>query len=150
MFVLFHFKIINPQRERGSTDIFFTLLFQNIYYPYNLYFVTGIEFLFIRTKTFGKRPSQLTFTCSKSTTKTLKKLWNMFKVNNKNTRTTPLTSFSCFYCWLWTYFTPFSSVSVVDFKQVNVIWDTRPSQCCKFANFQEVQIKINKNKNKFS
>ena len=27
-----------------------------------------------------------------------------------------------FYCWLLTYFTPFSSVSVVDFKQVNFSW----------------------------
>ena len=37
------------------------------------------------------------------------KMWNMFKVNSKNTRTTSLT-----------YFTPFSSVSIVDFEQVNV------------------------------
>ena len=60
---------------RGGQPIsFFTPLFQNIYYPYNLYFVTGIEFLFIRSKTFGKSLSQLTFTCSKSTTKTLKKV----------------------------------------------------------------------------
>ena len=35
----------------------------------------------------------------------------MFKVNNKNTRMTSLT-----------YFTTFSSVSVVDFEQVNVSW----------------------------
>ena len=34
-----------------------------------------------------------------------------------------LTSFCCFYHWLWTYFTPFSSVSIVDFKQVNVSWE---------------------------
>ena len=33
----------------------------------------------------------------------------MFKVNNKNTRKTSLT--------------PFSSVSIVDFEQVNVSWD---------------------------
>ena len=32
----------------------------------------------------------------------------MFKVNNKDTRATSLT-----------YFTPFSSVSIVDFEQVN-------------------------------
>ena len=43
-----------------------------------------------------------------------------FKVSNKNTGTTSLTSFRCFYCWLWTYFTVFSSISIVDFKQVNV------------------------------
>ena len=31
----------------------------------------------------------------------------------------------CFYCKLWTYFTPFSSsVSIVDFEQINVSWET--------------------------
>ena len=35
----------------------------------------------------------------------------MFKVNNNNTRTTSMT-----------YFTPFSSVSFIDFEQVNVSW----------------------------
>ena len=44
--------------------------------------------------------SQLTFTFSKSITS--------------------LTSFWCFDCYLWTYFTPSSSVSIVDFEQVNV------------------------------
>ena len=49
----------------------------------------------------------------------------MFKVNNKNTRT-------IWKCWLdltygdlnyvYIMFTPFSSVSIVDFKQVNVSW----------------------------
>ena len=42
----------------------------------------------------------------------------MLKVNNKNTRTT----MTCFYCELWKYFTNFSSVSIADFKQVNVSW----------------------------
>ena len=47
----------------------------------------------------------------------------LFKVNNRNTRKlTSLMSFCCFYCYLWTYFTPFSSVSIVNFKQVNVSW----------------------------
>ena len=47
----------------------------------------------------------------------------LFKVNNRNTRKlTSLMSFWCFYCYLWTYFTPFSSVSIVNFKQVNVSW----------------------------
>ena len=41
--------------------------------------------------------------CSKLATKILE--WTLFK---------------CFYCWLSTYFTPFSSVSIVQFKQVNV------------------------------
>ena len=35
----------------------------------------------------------------------------MFKVNNNNTRTTSMT-----------YFTSFSSVSFIDFEQVNVSW----------------------------
>ena len=36
-------------------------------------------------------------------------MWNMFKVNNKNTRMMSMT--------------PFSSVSIVDFEQVNVNLD---------------------------
>ena len=47
----------------------------------------------------------------------------MFKVNNKNSRTTSAASIWCFYCWFWTYFTAFSSASIVDFEQVNVMWD---------------------------
>ena len=35
----------------------------------------------------------------------------MFKVNNKDIRTTPMA-----------YFTPFSSVSIVNFEQVNAGW----------------------------
>ena len=46
----------------------------------------------------------------------------MFKVNNKDTRTTSMTSFWCFYCELWTYSTPCSSVSIVNFEQVNAGW----------------------------
>ena len=42
----------------------------------------------------------------------------MFKVNKKDTRTT------CLYCWLWTYFTLFSGISILNFEQVNVCWDT--------------------------
>ena len=38
----------------------------------------------------------------------------MFKVNNKETRTTSLT---------WTYFAPCSSVSIVNFAQVNADCD---------------------------
>ena len=34
-----------------------------------------------------------------------------------------MKSFWCFYCKLWTYLALFSSVSIVDFKQVNVSWD---------------------------
>ena len=43
----------------------------------------------------------------------------MFKVNNIDTRTTPLA--------YWTYFTPCSSVSVVNFEQVNVDWVAKQS-----------------------
>ena len=46
----------------------------------------------------------------------------MFKVNNKDTRTTSSTSFWCLYCYLWTYFTTCSSVSIVNFEQVNAGW----------------------------
>ena len=44
----------------------------------------------------------------------------MFKVNNKNTRT---TSMFLLLTYLWTYYRPFSSVSIVEFEQVNVSWD---------------------------
>ena len=39
----------------------------------------------------------------------------MFKVNNKNTRTMSM-AMSIFIV----YFTPFSSISIVDFEQINV------------------------------
>ena len=44
----------------------------------------------------------------------------MLKVNNKDTRTTPIAYFT--YFTLWTYFTPCSTVSVVNFEQVNADW----------------------------
>ena len=25
--------------------------------------------------------------------------------------------------WLWTYFIPFSTVSIIDFEQINISWD---------------------------
>ena len=57
---------------------------------------------------------------------------HLFKVSNRNTRkrckthwkdtrTTLLKSFRCL-CNLWTFSKPFSSVSVVDFEQVNTCW----------------------------
>ena len=64
--------------------------------------------------------SQETFTCSNSTIETLP---NMLKVSNKNTRTTFRTSFCCLYCLLWRYLVPFSTLSIVNFEQVNVCWD---------------------------
>ena len=45
---------------------------------------------------FSLSSSQITFTCSNSTKKHFKKVWNMFKVNNN------VTLFWCFYCSLWT------------------------------------------------
>ena len=64
-------------------------------------------------------------------TKTYSKNIYLFKVNNRNTRKsyeicskltikTPER-----HQWLWTYFTAFSSVSIVDFEQVNVSWDSK-------------------------
>ena len=46
----------------------------------------------------------------------------MFNVNNKDTRTMPLASFWYLYCSLWTYFYPCSTVSIVNFEQVNAGW----------------------------
>ena len=45
----------------------------------------------------------------------------MFNANNKNTRTSPLTS-SGVFCKLWAYSRDFSSVSIVEFEQINVGW----------------------------
>ena len=48
----------------------------------------------------------------------------MFKINNKNITTMSLTLISCtFSAELQTIFTPFSSVSIDDFKQVNLYWE---------------------------
>ena len=52
-----------------------------------------------------------------------KRCINMFKINNKDTRTMPITSFWCLLLILyWTYFTHYSTVSFVDFEQVNICW----------------------------
>ena len=52
----------------------------------------------------------------------------MFKIKNKNTRATSMTSSGAFIVNLTpltylTYLTPFSSVSIVDFEQVNASWN---------------------------
>ena len=45
----------------------------------------------------------------------------MIKVNNESNRTTSTTLFCCFFVnFNHTHSTPFSSVSAVDFEQVNV------------------------------
>ena len=78
---------------------------------------------FLSMLTFMKKTSQPAFTC--------------FKLNNRNTRTrceicskliikTPERRHwrrcGVFIIKLWTYFTPCSSVSIVDFEQVNAGW----------------------------
>ena len=48
----------------------------------------------------------------------------MFKVNNKKIRTTSdVFDTVDVLKYFWTYFTPFSTVSVVDFEQVNISCD---------------------------
>ena len=44
-----------------------------------------------------------------------------------------MTSLWHFHCWLWTYLTAFSSVSIVDFKQVHVSWE---AACVYWRFFQ--------------
>ena len=46
-----------------------------------------------------------------------------------------MTSFWCLYCKLWTYFTPCSSVSIVNFEQVNADWDNAEWDCYIFIIF---------------
>ena len=69
--------------------------------------------------------TQLSFTCSKSTTEAPEQCIYLFKGSNKNTCMTSLTSFRYFYCKLWTDFTHRSDVSIVDFEQANVGWEIR-------------------------
>ena len=61
----------------------------------------------------------------------------MFKVNNKDIRKTPLAPFWCLYCELWTDFTRCSSVSIVNYEQVNADWDlfTRKMQVTGVQQF---------------
>ena len=44
----------------------------------------------------------------------------MSEVNNKDIKAVSMASFWSLYYQLWIYFTPYSSVFIVDFKQVNV------------------------------
>ena len=62
--------------------------------------------------------AQLTVTCLKSTMETLLKGVKLFKVNNKNASDVILV----FLLLSMNNFTPFSSVSIIDFKQINVSW----------------------------
>ena len=61
----------------------------------------------------------------------------MFKINNRN------TGKSCEICsklTVKTFFTPFSTVSIVDFEQVNVIWDISISFYLKKISFNSFLI----------
>ena len=55
--------------------------------------------------------------------KILSKHNDVYDYHNINTIMTALTLFWCIYYILWIYFTPVSSVSFVDFEQVNVSSD---------------------------
>ena len=55
--------------------------------------------------------------------KILSKHNDVYDYHNINTIMTALTLLWCFYYILWIYFTPVSSVSFVDFEQVNVSSD---------------------------
>ena len=75
----------------------------------------------LRWRAFWSQPA---ITCSRLYRNTRTRCGNMFKVNIKDTRTKTMVSFWCLYCYLWTYFTPCSCISIVNFKQVNVSWDS--------------------------
>ena len=65
----------------------------------------------------GNATSQLTLTCSKSTIETPGKSVKYVQINYENTRATSSTSFLLLALNI---FRSFSSVSIVDFEQVNV------------------------------
>ena len=66
----------------------------------------------------------------------------MFKVNNKDTRTTPVASFWCFIVNFGHISHPSSSVSIVNFKQVNAGWaaDSIPLEFPEFLNSCVIEI----------
>ena len=69
----------------------------------------------------AKALTQLKFIYSKSIIKTLENgVKYVHSCSNMFICSTTVTSFWCFYCQIWKYFTLFSSVSIVDFKQLNV------------------------------
>ena len=57
--------------------------------------------------------------CSKLTIKTLKRR-HLYPPENRSG--VKKTSFWRIYCYFWTYFIPSSSVSIVEFEQINVSW----------------------------
>ena len=61
--------------------------------------------------------------CSKLTIKTPERLqWHHSDVFIVNFEHMLMASFWSLYCWPWTYFTPCSSVSIVNFGQINAGW----------------------------
>ena len=101
---------------------------------YSWYFINRFSFVYSwyfinRFVFFRITVNSLVFTCSKWTMKTIKKLWYLFKINNINIKNINIninfivTLFKCFYYWLWAGFRSWSSVSVINFGQVNTCWD---------------------------
>ena len=69
----------------------------------------------------------------------------MFKGSIEDTRTMLLMLFWCHYCLLPSYFKPFFSVFSVDFKQVNVSWESIYRQCMlSVMNQESFYFKISK------
>ena len=69
----------------------------------------------------------------------------MFKGSIEDTRTMLLMLFWCLYCLLPSYFKPFFSVFIVDFKQVNVSWESIYRQCMlSVMNQESFYFKISK------
>ena len=64
----------------------------------------------------------------------------MFKVNNKDTRTTPLASFWYLLLLTLNIYTSCSSVSFVNFKQINADWDYVSSSSRLKIRFPEVSL----------
>ena len=60
-------------------------------------------------------------------------------VNNRNIKKRCEICSKFLYCWLRTNFAPFSNVSFVDFKQINVGWETSlscPNSVCDFQSMK--------------
>ena len=83
---------------------------------------TGWNWGFICLAGLSYTFSQQSFTCSKSTVKTLEKGRNMLKGNNKETRTTSMTSFCHWLSWYKTSFL-YKSLHKNFFVQWIICWD---------------------------
>ena len=87
--------------------LLFIIIFKFTYGLYKLICKRVTRILFIKWL-----PSQLTYSCSKSTIETLEKVWSMFKMNNINIRTTLLTLRRC------------SGVFIVNFGHISLLFLT--------------------------